>query len=299
MEHFELLVRSILIRPDQPAVIVLGHFAPQLQGIHGFAGPEQLHTLVAQFYDIPHISAKGALYNDYLANPSLTKEKYFADMVLANRDGHGVIADVLIHYLQQQICNAWSAAKGYSFDVPVFTADTDTAEVSAAKGLFRGMADVRKGEQKDKDAAEVARRKAAGDTNLAPGVPPFFLSTRPDLNGGTNPYRFKEVKPYCVSANDLINPLPATLFVGSGWHVERPQHAVVDSMTPADSYYWHATYPKSKLRVPIKTSGGDVAVWYLTQERTRTPSSVQCWVDNNIAGAVVISGEGEGDPTPS
>lgn len=55
LNHFELLVRSILIRPEAPAVIILGHFAPQIQAQNGFAGPELLHTVVAQFYDVPHI----------------------------------------------------------------------------------------------------------------------------------------------------------------------------------------------------------------------------------------------------
>jgi hypothetical protein len=55
LNHFELLVRSLLIRPDHPAVVVLGHFAPQVQIQNGFAGPELLHTVVAQFYDVPHI----------------------------------------------------------------------------------------------------------------------------------------------------------------------------------------------------------------------------------------------------
>lgn len=55
LNHFELLVRSILVRPDKPAVIILGHFAPQVQAQFGFAGPELLHTVVAQFYDIPHL----------------------------------------------------------------------------------------------------------------------------------------------------------------------------------------------------------------------------------------------------
>lgn len=55
MSHFELLVRSILVRPDQPAVIVLGHFAPQVQAQHGYVGPELLHTIVSQYYDVPHI----------------------------------------------------------------------------------------------------------------------------------------------------------------------------------------------------------------------------------------------------
>lgn len=55
LDHFELLVRSILVRPDQPAVIILGHFSPQVQAQNGFAGPELLHTVVAQFYDVPHL----------------------------------------------------------------------------------------------------------------------------------------------------------------------------------------------------------------------------------------------------
>lgn len=55
LQHFELLVRSILVRPDMPAIIILGHFSPQIQAQSGFAGPELLHTAVAQFYDVPHI----------------------------------------------------------------------------------------------------------------------------------------------------------------------------------------------------------------------------------------------------
>lgn len=181
MEHFELLVRSILIRPDEPAVIVLGHFAPQLQGMHGFAGPEQLHTLVAQFYDLPHVSAKGALYHQYLHNPGLAIERHFTDMVLANTNGHKVLADVLIHYLQGQICHAWSTAKGYSFEVPMVDAssiDPDSrAAVDSSKGLFRGMDDVRKGEQQDdEEEGEMEKRKIIPVRVAAPrNIPPYVL----------------------------------------------------------------------------------------------------------------------------
>lgn len=52
----DLLVRSLLLRPDQPAVILLGHFSPQIQGEHGYAGPEVWHSAVAQFYDVVHLS---------------------------------------------------------------------------------------------------------------------------------------------------------------------------------------------------------------------------------------------------
>jgi hypothetical protein len=61
LSHFELLVRSILVRPEMPAVIVLGHFSPQVQANHGFAGPELLHNVVAQFYDVPHIRSVASI----------------------------------------------------------------------------------------------------------------------------------------------------------------------------------------------------------------------------------------------
>lgn len=55
MDEFELLVRSIMIRPDSPAVLILGHFSPQVAQTRGFAGADHWHSLVAQFYDVPHI----------------------------------------------------------------------------------------------------------------------------------------------------------------------------------------------------------------------------------------------------
>lgn len=55
LENFELLVRSILLRPDSPAIIVLGHFSPQVHEQNGFAGPDHWHSVVSQFYDVPHI----------------------------------------------------------------------------------------------------------------------------------------------------------------------------------------------------------------------------------------------------
>ena len=301
MQHFELLVRSILIRPDHPAVIVLGHFAPQLQGIHGYAGPEQRHTLVAQFYDVPHISAKALLYDEYLHNPSLALEMYYTDPMLSNSHGHRVLADMLIHYIQEQICTGWAAIKGYSYDVTVPHLSTnDEAEVAETIGLFRGM-DVRKGEMAKNAKKGKKLWSAPIDRTAAAGIPGFFLTTRPGAHGGSDPFRFEEVQPFCVSANDLINPLPPSLFTGTGWHMQKPKHTIADSQTTVDAYYWYASYPTSKLRVPITTSGGDVAIWYLTQDSQvgQETSKVKCWVDNNYPGAATINADRAGDPTPS
>ena len=61
-DHFEILIRSILIRPDKSAVLLLGHFSPQTHQTRGFAGPDHWHNIVAQFYDVPHVSVKSALF---------------------------------------------------------------------------------------------------------------------------------------------------------------------------------------------------------------------------------------------
>jgi hypothetical protein len=55
VENFELLVRSILLREDQPAIVILGHFSPQVHQTSGFGGPDIWHNIVAQFYDVPHV----------------------------------------------------------------------------------------------------------------------------------------------------------------------------------------------------------------------------------------------------
>jgi len=69
-------------------------------------------------------------------------------------------------------------------------------------------------------------------------------------------------------------------------------------MTPSDAYYWYATYPTSKLRVPVTISGGTVAVWYLSQDPDLLVSEISCWVDNNYRGAVTIGGLRSGPPIP-
>ena len=53
MDHFEILIRSILIRPDKPAVFLLGHFSPQTHQTHSSAGPDHWHNIIARFYDNP------------------------------------------------------------------------------------------------------------------------------------------------------------------------------------------------------------------------------------------------------
>jgi hypothetical protein len=288
VENFELLVRSILIREDQPAVIILGHFSPQVHQANGFGGPEVWHNIVAQFYDVPHISIKPHLYPQYIANPaSITK--YFTDAILANPEGHGVISEILISYFQSQICSAWDIATGQSYDsVPILTGGDGEPH-----GLFGGVGQ-RKGAapptpNDDKDAAGDplgAVKAAAAPLPVYPQlrVPPSLINTRADSGRS-----FEEVKPFCASANDLINPIPPSLFYGSGWFAYHPP---MGSGQAEILHYWYSTLPTSKLRIPIMVGAGDIGVYYLKEPIGSGDggegSAIECWVDDNYGGAVII-----------
>ncbi|WVR05847.1 hypothetical protein IAU60_002873 [Kwoniella sp. DSM 27419] len=268
LDHFELLVRSILVRPDQPAVIILGHFSPQVQAQNGFAGPELLHTVVAQFYDVPHVSVKGLLYQDYLADPEQARNSFYTDPVLAKEEGHELIADILISFMQSQICAGWAATMGHAFDVPYMGA-------SALDASPLGGDSTASKEDLDAAGGGVAAKMRAIR------VPQAFLADKP-----SDILKFREVNPFCVSANDLINPLPPSHFFGSGWLGYHPSKGAAAE----EKHYWYAEKAGSKMRVPVKLSAGDVAVYYLQNPEERPLGRAACWVDDNYAGAVELSG---------
>ncbi|KIK68414.1 hypothetical protein GYMLUDRAFT_154042 [Collybiopsis luxurians FD-317 M1] len=306
-EHFETLVRSLLIRPDAPAVLLLGHFSPQVHQVYGFAGPDHWHNVVAQFYDVPHVSVKSALFSDYMNDPSSIR-KYYVDPILANPTGHDLIADILIAYFQFQICQAWAVVTGNSYDtVPHRHAEPAVAGDNA-HGLFGGMGQ-RKGvvpepgtekDREDVDADGNRIKIELPDTSKAYipplHVPPGRMNTKPN---DARPY--EEIAPYCVSANDLVNPLPLSLFSGTGWYSYHPTGAaaVGGAALETKAHYWYSSLPTSRIRIPIVAGAGDIGVYYIVEpiKEVGEGSSVQCWVDDNYAGAKII--ENAGDVTES
>ncbi|KAI0039161.1 hypothetical protein FA95DRAFT_1528711 [Auriscalpium vulgare] len=294
LDNFELLVRSILLRPDAPAVIILGHFAPQTHQQNGFAGPDHWHSIVAQFYDVPHISAKAAIYPSYMARPS-SVQHYFTDPVLANGAGHGVLADMLIAYVQSQVCLAWTASRGGGAALPMYYAlgggaggGVRPGTPKDATGLFGG-----KGLRKGDSGEEEEQRRSVGTPLQHLQVPHSRISSLPE---DLVERPFEEVAPACVSANDLINPLPPSLFYGTGWHAYHPPSPTAPGSSSA--HYWYSTLPGSKLRIPLNVGAGDIGVYYVRESRDvlgdEGGSAVECWVDDNYAGKVLIDNEGEG-----
>ncbi|KIJ16490.1 hypothetical protein PAXINDRAFT_168599 [Paxillus involutus ATCC 200175] len=303
MENFELLVRSLLDRPDQPAVVILGHFSPEIHAVYGFAGPDHWHNIVAQFYDVPHISVKPILYPSYMADPEFIKP-YYADAVLANADGHALLADVLISYFQSQICAAWSTAGGHSYEtIPIMLApgynpggDTHLfGGVGARKG---GAApELPKAAGDSADSGKKPAQAPASDSHsiaIYPelSIPPVRINTRPRSS-------FEEPAPFCASANDLVNPVPPSLFYGSGWSAAHPQGT---SPLLTTGYFWHSSMPLSRLRVPIKVGSGDVGIYYIKEpiSEVEEGSQIECWVDDNFGGAVIIENAGDvSSPVPT
>jgi len=302
MDHFEILIRSILIRPDHPAVLLLGHFSPQVQQAHGFAGPDHWHSIVAQFYDVPHISIKPAVLPEYLQDHDAFVKKYYIDPVLANPQGHDLITDILVAYFQSQICTAWSVANGAAFDaVPLHTP-------GEAHGLFGGVGQ-RKGvpESDDKKVDKEGGIDAEGnrlkvDSLSTKDAAHALASVPPERMTPPNPGRlYEEIAPYCVSANDLINPLPPSLFYGSGWNAYHPSTSGANTLHTA-AHYWYSTLPTSKIRIPLQVGAGDIGIYYLKEPVSKIGegSSVECWVDDNYGGAKIIENAADiAEPTPA
>jgi hypothetical protein len=282
------------VRPDQPAIVILGHFSPQIVDAYGFSGPEVMHSVVAQFYDVPHVSIKPELYPAYIAKPDSIRV-FFADDVLANSLGHELIADALIHYFQTQVCAAWKVATGESFEAvsPLFAGSGNSEEggkdapLMDKHGVFGGLGN-HLFDGKGAGAAAADSQKY----NPHLHVPVGRVAAAPDEVRRASE---EEVAPFCVSANDLINPLPLSLFAGSGWTAHHPAGPGGGGGPVAHGHYWASAQPTSRLRIPIQVGAGDIAVYYLQSPYSSDDpgSAVQCWVDDNTDGARLLVNRAE------
>lgn len=82
-----------------------------------------------------------------MVDPQAALKAYYADPMLANGADHEVLADVLVSYLQAQVCAVWSGATGHVFDaLPPGAADAvnirqpPARAADAARGRGRARA---------------------------------------------------------------------------------------------------------------------------------------------------------------
>lgn len=172
-------------------------------------------------------SVKGVIYEDYLAQPEQARSRFYSDPNHANAEGHDLIADVLISYVMSQICSGWSTIQGHSFETPLFGLDDSSAggpSLLGGVGLRKGMPGQQPGDGESVDESALSNKFSALK------VPQGRMADRP-----ADAQRFREIEPFCVSASDLINPLPPSLFYGSGWkEYHPPKNAITE-----DRHYWY------------------------------------------------------------
>ena len=211
---------------------------------------------------------------------------------MASTAGHGLLADMLIAYIQSQVCVAWSAARGSGAALPLYYplgAQNGNSHKDAT-GLFGG-----KGLRKGNDDPDAPRPRPANGHSPGLQVPVSRIADRPsDLDS----HEYEEIAPMCVSANDLVNPLPPSLFQGTGWQTYHPPPSGVP-ITDSTSHYWYSTLPTSRLRIPLTVGAGDISVYYVREPRavlgSEGSSAVDCWVDDNHGGRVLIDNGGDSD----
>lgn len=242
------------------------------------------------------VSVKGLLYEEYVANPDKVRQSYFIDPILANAKGHEILADTVISYLESEICGVWDTA-AVEADLarlgPPVLGDTNFAALAGepldprtgdGPALLGGQG-LRKGSDAGVDGEDAAAAGGAGllSRNARAGlskVPPFRIHDKPHTIS-----RFREVKPNCASANDLINPLPQSVFANSGWAPVVPK-----ADEEEERHFWFSEKPGSLLKIPLKVGAGDIAVYYQKGPQNQGWGRVLCWVDDNTAGAVELKG---------
>jgi hypothetical protein len=245
-------------------------------------------------------SVKGLLYENYLTDPHKVRNTYFLDPVLANSKGHELLADTIISYLESEVCLIWEA-EGFALSNPIESPAATTFAQNIGAVNVPGKEDAPlallggKGLRKSSDAGldsedgaalQMAGEKASGNrktstaASKAAKIPPFRIHDRPN-----SIQYFREIQPHCASANDLVNPLPRSIFFGTGWEQRAPKPEDED-----ERHYWFSDTPGSILKIPIKVASGDIAVYYHKGPAQDGWGSVNCWVDDNTPGAVELRG---------
>ncbi|WVQ76532.1 hypothetical protein IAR50_006202 [Cryptococcus sp. DSM 104548] len=180
IDSYELLVRSLLDLPNKPAILNLDVFALVFKTV---TNGGDLRSGIAQFYDIPTLSLKNALYHQVLNNASLIPEIFTVqddgevDTRHLGLKGHSLLGRIGAAYVDTQVC-----------EMGAFEARFDHPERMSLDELYP----------------------------IAP-LPRMQLNQRYDPTT-----RLPQIAPQCFSANGHKHPLgllPSSSTLGpDGWH---------------------------------------------------------------------------------
>jgi hypothetical protein len=195
IRDFEKLLRQLRSMPSNPAIVILEAASLLLaQTTATTSTAEYLHLPAAQFYDVPILSAKQALFGPTPSlNPnSSTKmeDLFLPDLHHPNEKGHELLSDILIHYLERQACGVQEEVMTAADMRLFYGGNSERRTAALADGQF--MVDPEKdvGLRKDEDVKYLPYRSLFDK-----------YDSRTDKQGGSNPSggKFYDVpKPHCL-----------------------------------------------------------------------------------------------------
>ncbi|KAL1412111.1 hypothetical protein Q8F55_003110 [Vanrija albida] len=301
---FDQLLRVLLEFRSQPAIVILGAWAPQVAQDVGYGDPQIVHLPLAHYYDIPYISLKRLIFNHYTRFPESTAQTFWLpDYLHPNARGHRLLSDLLAAYFETQLClldkhglppapeKADTIATGgdarslvdvtFEFPGPSHTAPDGAIDPDKPPEGWEESFD------RDKLAAIGKERRHFALPTTPYALPPVGMFTpmelvidphRPDPTDADHILELVQPSLFCADANDRKHPMAPT--VHDGWE---------KFVWNGEKHYWVSSTVGARIRVEIKVNAGRVAVYYFRSQHYDL-GDAQCWVDDNEAGAVSLAG---------
>nr|ODN87605.1 hypothetical protein L203_03384 [Cryptococcus depauperatus CBS 7841] len=295
---FDQLLRALSEFESEPAILILGAWGPLVAQDQGYGDPQIVHAPIALYYDVPYLSLKRLVFNHYLRYPqSMAKAFFQPDMLHANARGHRLLSDLLIAYMESELCML------SRYGLPTIPPIEDTV---SSTNPFSDLIDVLfpldslhlvspsiapdnwEETFKLEPLQALAKEKRLFIIPSNPYVIPhvgIFTPLRdvidpkqPDPDSGKHITGIAQPELFCADANDKLNPMAPTK--AEGWE---------PFVWNGEKHYWNSSIPGSRITVNIKVNAGQVAVYYFRSQHYDL-GDARCWVDDNEKGAVKLAG---------
>ncbi|KAJ9101773.1 hypothetical protein QFC21_003112 [Naganishia friedmannii] len=297
---FDQLLRALLTLPSQPAVIILGAWAPTIAQDQGYADPQLVHLPIASYYDIPYVSMKRMVWESYLRWPGSVRRAFWVDDGLhPNVRGHRVLADVLTSYLEFELCRV---------SILGLPKDREPSTTLATHATFDSMIDLSfpfdsplmtdprtppPGWERMFNASAVkaiARESRQFISKPSPYSLPLteiftplrdIVADSSPTDDAKNPEALLDlVQPqmFCADANDPQHPMRPV--ISDGWR---------EYDWNGEKHYWVSDKVGARIRVDVKVAEGRIAVYYF-RSKMYDLGDAKCWVDDNEKGAKRLPG---------
>ncbi|KAJ9116977.1 hypothetical protein QFC22_004635 [Naganishia vaughanmartiniae] len=321
---FDQLLRALLTLPSQPAVIILGAWAPSIAQDQGYADPQLVHLPIASYYDIPYVSMKRMVWESYLRWPGSVRKAFWVDDGLhPNVRGHvsclsraevkevgaddrglggflqRVLADVLTSYLEYELCRV---------SILGLPKDREPSTTLATLASFKDMIDL----SFPFDPPHMT------DPKLPPlGWERMFNATAIKALARESRQFISKTSPYSLPLTEIFTPLRDVVSDHSPaddpktpdalLHLVQPQMFCADANDPqhpmrpvlssgwreydwnGEKHYWVSDQVGARIRVDVKVAEGRIAVYYF-RSKMYDLGDAKCWVDDNEKGAKRLPG---------